>query len=221
MKATSGRSPALAAPPGAPRKARAAPGEQPKADGRVNRSIVTRKKIVDALVALVNEGHLSPTAEVVAARADVGLRTVFRHFDDMDSLYREISIDLDALVQPLLRVRLNAPTWQARLLLSVDHRSDIFERMAPMFVAAQVHRHESAFLAQNMVDSAALQRNLLMRLLPAAAAEQSALVAALDLALSADTWIRLRREQELGVEEARGIVRLVVAALLAQAGLGS
>ena len=68
----------------------------PKSDGRINRSVVTRKKIVTALTALVYEGHLTPTAEQVAQRAEVGLRTVFRHFDDMDSLYREISLDLEA-----------------------------------------------------------------------------------------------------------------------------
>ncbi|MBV5268573.1 MAG: TetR/AcrR family transcriptional regulator, partial [Burkholderiaceae bacterium] len=62
-------------------------------DGRFNRSVVTRKKIVSALTSLVYEGYLSPTAEQVAQRADVGLRTVFRHFDDLNSLYSEIGAD--------------------------------------------------------------------------------------------------------------------------------
>jgi hypothetical protein len=41
----------------------------------------------------------------VAGRADVGLRTVFRHFQDMDSLYREIG----AVVG-----RACAPSWAPR-----------------------------------------------------------------------------------------------------------
>ena len=70
--------------------------ESPKLDGRLNRSVVTRNKIVETLTSLILEGQISPTAEQVALRANVGLRTVFRHFDNMDALYREISIDVDA-----------------------------------------------------------------------------------------------------------------------------
>jgi AcrR family transcriptional regulator len=186
------------------------------ADGRVQRSIVTRKKIVAALAALIREGYISPTAEQVAARADVGLRTVFRHFDDMDSLYREISMDLDAVVQPVLQLRLSAATWQERLLQSIDHRSEIFERVAPLYVAAHVHRHESPYLQQNLMDSARLQREQLRRLLPPAVAQDPTWLAALDLLLSFEAWVRLRREQGLDAEQARGVMRLAVRALLAQ-----
>ena len=184
-------------------------------DGRLNRSIVTRKKIVDALTALVFEGHMTPTAEQVALRADVGLRTVFRHFDDMDALYREISIDVDEQIQPLLQTRLDASTWQARVLQSIDIRSDIYDRTAAMHLAAQVHRHESAYLAQNLMDTAKLQRDLLRRLLPAAVAQDTRLLDALDLVLSFESWIRLRREQGLEAEPAREVMRLGVRALLA------
>lgn len=188
-----------------------------KPDGRINRSIVTRKKIVDALTALVFEGHIIPTAEQVAQRADVGLRTVFRHFDDMDSLYREISVDVDEQIQPLLQARLNAATWQERVLQSIDFRSDIYNRTAAIHLAAQVHRHESAYLAQNLMDSARLQRDLLQRLLPVTVAQDARLLDALDLMLSFEAWIRLRREQGLETDQAREVMRLGVRALLAMA----
>ena len=35
----------------------------------------------------IGEESLSPTALQVAERADVGVRTVFRHFSDMDTLF--------------------------------------------------------------------------------------------------------------------------------------
>jgi AcrR family transcriptional regulator len=187
----------------------------PKPDGRINRSVVTRKKIVEALTALVFEGHITPTAEQVAQRADVGLRTVFRHFDDMDALYREISVDIDAQVQPLIQARLDAATWQERVLQSIGFRSDIYDRTAAMHVAAQVHRHESAYLAQNLMDSARLQRDLLRRLLPPTVAQNAPLLDALDLMLSFEAWIRLRREQGLQADAAREVMRLGVKALLA------
>ncbi len=192
-----------------------APVAQSTSDGRLKRSVATRKKILQALTALTYEGVLSPTAEQVAMRADVGLRTVFRHFDDMDSLYREINTDLELKVQPLLKIRLSGSTWQERVLQSIEIRSDFYESTAAMYLASQVHRHESAFLTQNLMDSARQQRDLLQRLLPAAVAKNSTLLNALDLVLSFETWIRLRREQGLALAQARDVMRLAVMALLA------
>lgn len=189
--------------------------EQPKPDGRVNRRIVTRQKIVDALTALVVEGYITPTAEQVAQRADVGLRTVFRHFDDMDALYREISIHVDAQIQPLLQARLDAATWQERVLQSIEVRSAIYDRTAAIHLAAQVHRHESAYLSQSLMGSARLQRDLLRQLLPETVAQDALLLDALDLVLSFEAWIRLRREQCLDTHQAREVMRLGVRALLA------
>lgn len=187
----------------------------PKTDGRVTRSVVTRRRIVDALTALIHEGFVSPTAEQVAQRADVGLRTVFRHFDDMDSLYREISLDLDALVMPLTHVRLAGPTWLDRLLQTVDLRRDIYDRIAAIHLAAQVHRHESPFLTQNLMESAAMQRQLIRSLLPDTAARDAVLLDALDVALSLESWVRLRREQGLSADDAVAVMKRTVRALLA------
>ena len=55
-------------------------------DGRVQRSQRSRQAMVQALFDLVGSGVLQPTAQQVARRAKVGIRTVFRHFSDMDSL---------------------------------------------------------------------------------------------------------------------------------------
>jgi AcrR family transcriptional regulator len=57
--------------------------------------------MVQALIDLVGEGVLQPTAQQVAARAKVGIRTVFRHFSDMDSLFAEIDERVRAQALPL------------------------------------------------------------------------------------------------------------------------
>lgn len=189
--------------------------EHPKLDGRLNRSVVTRNKIVETLTTLILEGQISPTAEQVALRANVGLRTVFRHFDNMDALYREISIDVDAQIKPLLQARLDGQTWQERVVQSIAVRSEIYDRTAAMHVAAQVHRHESVYLTQNLMESARLQRDLLQRLLPPDVAHNKPFLDALDLVLSFESWIRLRREQSLSATEATAVMELTVQALLA------
>lgn len=69
-------------------------------DGRRKRSHSSRAKIVKALLDLVEGGTISPSAAEVAEAAGVGLRSVFRHFDDMESLYREMSDGIEAKVLP-------------------------------------------------------------------------------------------------------------------------
>jgi AcrR family transcriptional regulator len=58
-------------------------------DGRRLRSERSRKAILDAMLKLVEEGVLVPTAQQVSERAGVGIRSVFRHFSDMESLFTE------------------------------------------------------------------------------------------------------------------------------------
>jgi AcrR family transcriptional regulator len=58
----------------------------PATDGRVRRSERSRAAIVQALFELIGEGVLLPTADEVADRAAIGIRTVFRQFKDMDTL---------------------------------------------------------------------------------------------------------------------------------------
>ena len=63
-----------------------------KPDGRVLRSERSRQLIMDAMAALIREGNLVPTAQQVAERAEVGIRTVFRHFNDMESLFETMDV---------------------------------------------------------------------------------------------------------------------------------
>jgi AcrR family transcriptional regulator len=191
------------------------PLDPPKSDGRVNRSVTTRKKIVDALTALIYEGCLSPTAEQVAQRAHIGLRTVFRHFDDMDSLYREINSDLETLLVPVISVRLVGDSWQNRLMQSVELRSQLYDRIAAMHLAAQVHRHQSSFVADNLMRDVMRLREINRHILPASVQQNAVVFEALDLLMSPDTWIRLRRDQQLSADQALNVVRLGVKAVLA------
>src|SRR5690349_22289922 len=71
----------------APVKADRNAAATPALDGRVRRGERSRDAIVGALFDLIGGGVLQPTAQQVADRAGVGIRSVFRHFTEMDSLY--------------------------------------------------------------------------------------------------------------------------------------
>lgn len=64
----------------------AAPDDATRVDGRRMRSARSRDAVVDALLALYDEGVLKPGAAQIAERAGVSERSVFRHFDDIDAL---------------------------------------------------------------------------------------------------------------------------------------
>ena len=72
-------------------------------DGRERRSARSREAIVQALFGLIGSGVLRPTAQQVAERAGVGIRSVFRHFADMESLFAEMNARLQAEALPILR----------------------------------------------------------------------------------------------------------------------
>jgi AcrR family transcriptional regulator len=190
------------------------PEEVPMVDGRHHRSLVTRRKIVEALMALIREGDLVPTAEQVALRASVGLRTVFRHFDDMDTLYREVASSVDAMVMPAVNARFQASSWQDRLLESVARRGALYDRIAAFHLASQIRRHESAYLDAVLVRSARYQRDLLCRLLPPKVMAKAPVVEGLVMVQSIDSWVCLRREQGLSAADAMAVIRQATQALI-------
>lgn len=193
---------------------RIAPGQ---VDGRRARGVDNRRKIVDALLKLVERGNVDPTAEQVAAAAGVGLRTVFRHFEDLDRLYASISERMTSEIKPILDKPFGAGDWRGRLDELVERRAQVFERLLPFKVAGDAHRHRSPFLTAEHAALVQLQMMTLRSVLPPAIANDKARLAALDLVLSFDAWKRLRHDQGVGVRDAWSALRLAASALTSSA----
>ena len=183
-------------------------------DGRRQRSEASREKIVQAMLALVAEGDVSPGAESVAARAGVGLRTVFRHFENMESLYQQISAAVTAELMPMATERYVATDWAGRLVELIDRRARIFERVMPYKIAGEVHRHQSAFLERQATELVREQRETLKQLLPEDRCGDAALFEGLDLLLSFESWRRLRKDQQLSTAAACQVLQRLVSSLL-------
>ena len=184
-------------------------------DGRRKRSEDSRARIVAAMLELVQDGEMAPGAEQVAAHAGVGLRTVFRHFNDMDSLYREMSAAIEAEIMEVAAKPLKGETWREKLSDMIARRAGAFEKMAPYQRAAVVHRHRSPYLEDGHERFNATCRAYLMAILPKDVAARPTMLESLDLMLSFETWSRLRREQNLTARRARAVVEDIVEKLLA------
>jgi AcrR family transcriptional regulator len=184
-------------------------------DGRRSRTIETRKRIVRAVTELVREGKVAPTAEEVSARADVGLRTVFRHFDDMDSLYREIDEELGINVALMLQMVLKADTWQERLVENITARCELYDTITPFLISGQVHRHTSEAVDASFRRKVELERAVLQHILPKSLQEDTPRFEALLMMLSPEAWIRLRRDQGLSSEAAIAAIHVGIHAVIA------
>lgn len=183
------------------------------ADGRRLRGRENRRRIVEAMLHLVREGNISPSAEEVSAKAQVGLRTVFRHFDDMDGLYRELSEIMRAEIGPVVSAPLPEGSWPVRLAALIDRRALVYEKILPFRIAADVHKHRSPFLREDHEALIHMQRTTLHAALPPAWRDDRLRLEALDLLLSFDSWRRLRQDQNLSVAQAKKTIRLAAEAL--------
>jgi TetR/AcrR family transcriptional regulator, regulator of autoinduction and epiphytic fitness len=101
-------------------------------DGRVARSERTREAIAEALLALLEEGVQRPRALEIAKRADVAVRTVFQHFDDMEGLYAEILRRQSERIAPFL-VPLDPHRSTAdKVRTLVEMRDNMYALAAPL-----------------------------------------------------------------------------------------
>ena len=174
-------------------------------DGRRRRSQDSRQRIVAAMIELVGEGRITPSAEEVAARASVGLRTVFRHFNDMESLYAEMTATLAEQYEMWL-IPFESVDWQGQLREVVERRTATYERLLPFKRAGDAHRHMSPAIQAEHVRVREVMRRRLRSFLPGAIADDILRFETIDMLLSFEAWQRLRDEQALDPHLARQII---------------
>jgi AcrR family transcriptional regulator len=179
-------------------------------DGRRRRAEASRERIVAAMIELVREGHTTPPAEAVAERAGVGLRTVFRLFKDMDGLYRVMQDMMLRRLAPLAAAPITGETWREQLRALIQRRARLFEELMPMQLAGDAHRTRSPFLQKEHAQFVRLQRDIALALLPADVLADEMLVEMLDLAMSFDSWRRLRIDQGLPPDRAAATMSALV-----------
>lgn len=186
-----------------------------RVDGRRERGRSSHKRIVEAMMELIVGGDLAPSAARVAEEAGIGLRTVFRHFDDMDSLYAEITATIAERVMPIVIAPYPDQGWRAHIRDLVRRRIRVFETTLPFRLAANIKRYQSPFLMGQYSKMVMIERELIVRLLPAYVLTDRMTVEALCAALSFQNWRTLRHDQGLSAEDAGAVVAHMVEALTA------
>jgi len=188
-------------------------------DGRTARALRTREAIVDASIALVDEGDLRPTAPRIAERAKVSVRSVFQHFDDLEGLYAAVG---DRLVERLshlvMAVDENAPVDE-RIAEVVRQRAILLEAITPVRRAAAVHAPFSREVRSRLQAGhdflrSEIEQWFTTELAACSKADRATTLDALDTVLSWSSWDNLRTLNARSQDEARGVLVCMVNAIL-------
>lgn len=107
-------------------------------DGRTARADNTRRRIVSSMIALIEEGHLRPTAAAIADRAQVSVRSVFQHFNDLGALFQAAADSTMHRVWSLVRPIPDSGTLDERLSALLNMRWDIYDQIAAIRRAASL-----------------------------------------------------------------------------------
>jgi AcrR family transcriptional regulator len=188
-------------------------------DGRRARADRNRDAVVEAILVLLLQGHERPGAAEIAERAGVSLRSVFRHFEDLESLYSAAVARHTEMLVPLLVITPSSDALHARVAALVQSRSRLYEKMAPVrrvaerlatgseSIRAGLDRGRRAFRQQ----VAELFLGELARL---PATDRRVRLDALENATSFASYMQLRDAQGCSPAHAGTVMRSITAALL-------
>jgi TetR/AcrR family transcriptional regulator, regulator of autoinduction and epiphytic fitness len=195
----------------------------PVAEPRKARKTATRDAIADALLDLLAQGNLRPTAREIAQRAGTSLRSVYVHFDDLEDLFCVAAKRHFARVAPMLGPIAATGPLPERAAQFVRRRIQLYAQMGGVGRATQLQAPFSPTLARIVRDAHTRSRREienvfaieLARLDPQA---RSRTTAAVDAISGATAWETLRSTHELAVADAeRTVVDAIVTLLEAGA----
>ena len=175
-------------------------------DGRRLRSERSRQAIVDAALALQEEGILVPTAQQISDRAGVGIRSFFRHFEDMETLFQVVDDSIRDSYEALFLGGDREGTVAERIEHAVERHADAYESVSNIVLGtrAQLWRYE--VLRKNYARNQRGLRKDLDDWLPELKSLPRGEREAVDAIASFETWNRLRETQGLSKKSATKIV---------------
>ena len=184
--------------------------EAPSSDGRRARSQASRSKIIRAMMDLIEGGDPDPSTATVAKTAGVGLRSLFRHFEDKDAIYREMDAILMKAYRPIIEAPYNSDDWRERLLELIERRCEVNEATAPYRISTTAMRRRSKFLKENFQQLHDTETARLNSILPSQLHTDTPLGRTILVAMSFDSWRMLREDEHLSANETVEAVKQMV-----------
>ena len=162
-----------------------------KQDGRILRSVKSQKLIVEACIKLFKEGNFVPTAQLVANESGVGIRTVFRLFDDMENLLKSVDAEMRKDYDFEVKFDPNS-AFENRLLVGVDHLCAVYEKHQIIMFGTISNMWKYKFLQENYMNYQKMIMQKVEEVLPEVLNFDGELQELTHATLSFAFWMRLQ-----------------------------
>lgn len=193
--------------------------DAPRIDGRNLRAESTRRKIIHGARALVEEQGRLPKVADVARRSDVSVRSVFQHYQDVETLFLAV---VDAIADDLDHVPTDidaSGSLGERVRRLSERQAAVYERVMPAVLASRQLNPPPAALVERAERRRAVLRQQLETIFhpELASLTSSTRAETIDALLAVaewDCWIGLRQRQGMLPDRATTTMgRLVLAVL--------
>jgi AcrR family transcriptional regulator len=188
-------------------------------DGRAARGYRARAAVAAAMLDLLNDGVVKPTAAQIAARAGVSLRLVFHHFGDMEAILADAADLQFERLRPLIRTVSPSLALDRRIAEFVRIRTELHETVSPVRRASIRLEPFSPVISERLGNVRAILRREAGRtfrselgVLPSAGRRDA--LAALEALSAWETWEVMRMQQGLSPAQARKAIAHAINAIL-------
>ncbi len=175
--------------------------EKVKQDGRFKRSERSRQAIINAMMALIEQGQYIPTAQQVADQAEISIRTVFRHFTEMEHLYKELNEALRPSYEKYFVNHDLTGSVEQRVERLIQTRIIGYKEAYHIIRSSQTLFWRSKVLTETYLKNQKLLRTLLLEMLPELNDKGESVIQMADALTSFEVFDRYFWYQELTIEE--------------------
>ena len=135
-------------------------------DGRFARSKKTKDAIVRALLKLLRNTPF-PTAEQVAKESKIGLRTVYRQFKDMESIYLSLHEECMHSLGQMFDSDVDLEkSFKERVNFAISERLTIYEEYETLFIATISNSARLPTLVNQVAESYQIMRERFIEIVP-------------------------------------------------------
>lgn len=188
-------------------------------DGRNLRRSHSFERAVDAVLDLIVEGIPTPTAQQIADRSGISIRTVFRLTQDIESLH---AAAVQRQTERIASLYVTLPAdgaLDARIAVLVENRALVFETIAPVRRVGERLAASSELIAEGLDRHHGILRTQVESVFGPELAILSTRDAhdtlnALDVVSSWESWDQLRRLKGLTLPEASRVMAQLIDAVL-------
>lgn len=181
-------------------------------DGRSLRRARNRDAVLDAVIACFEEGDMDPAIDVVADRAGVSNRSIYRYFDHRDHLIRAaVSHAMRTIGPEIALAEIGTGPFERRVTTFVDHRLRIYDRLAPITRAAKLAAVSEPIVAEEFEAGRLILRQSFLdhfaeEFEPLGPGDRTRAVIAAELAFQFETFEFLWRATDGRVDEMRAVL---------------